>query len=1461
NGGTWRDGSCYVAPTKCGLNQMVSGCTCDNKVITEDSGVQWCVNTSTKNAHTSCTTGTVRGTWDMVNMVCTCPSYSGWTNGKCTCNSGYESDGNGGCAKIPEDSSEPSDPVVRECGMNAPVSNCECLKSSITVNGTEYCVTNTTYERYQNCTTGSVRGKWNVSGERCECSGTGITNNGPYACKCDTLYEPDNNGGCVETESGGDEGEEPEIVNPYVAVSSSTPMVSQSVVTDTDSDRDILIVSDTDTGALYANVAGEDGEYGTSATDACVISDASQANANVCDEDNTVTLNSGGMVAVYAVRSGGISLRFNNNEVQTLKLALEDGLLPKRIDWLSNFAKKQEYTLSGVYGSDKTTVYYDANGDRQISAAPADKQLYALFAPADTPSDSETACTESGGEWTNGACTCPGTHTLTDGKCVKKESGGDTPDTPTDINDAKFACYNSYGQWNDATSTCSCDHLPGALYNPGSKQCYCSNADGFVGNYPPTNKGCKCQTNMNPTKNSAGKWVCEFNGGTTCAPGKQMNQCHCDAVGAAVDHRIIINGTLWCAKSGTSDLWDLCTDGTVHGAWDFTNSKCICNGTGMTNASDHSCTCKSGYEPDFFGGCKASSGSSWSKTPDLGQDFKDRCDKSGGLWVGDSSGYCSCEHTRGGTEQNGICVCNPDQNFLDIMMGHRCSICKPGYEVSARGWECIVAASVRKERCEQSNGTWLESGSCRCEAQGSSLDENGYCQCDTSSGFIGGYPQNKTACTCQNPDYEPAAKDTSSYWCVDMGAKKRCQEEGKLWREDYDTNGNLTGKCVAYSLSVYCEDNSGNMKNADTCFIENSNEYNREYWIAESDACYSVGGNWKNLTTVVTSGTTLLGDSILQLCQCDINVDTYHKANKLLTNLRDNNGHCICADGWERICSDIDDNGKWQCSCQCPSGTEELIVNENGFGGETSCYTPDDAARYRKCRGTNGTWSLKELTCTCTMSGWHFNEATQECVYGTVTTCAPNTKIENCICESAYKTDEYCFDSETRQNYNNCTSTGGTWNDGTCTCPDTHTLTDGKCVKNGGDDAGTCAVNGRKTGDCECPENTREYPIDSVTYCFESNAHAYVSFGYEDTGYTWNFETDSFDCPEDSTTCRAFPGEETRCMVCECKEDFMLNRDTGKCVGSTEHQILCEQSGGVFEQGVPGHYSSNCYCSGITGRIVYSDGIKCINTNFAEWCITQNRADKYNEDLNMCTDWYDTPYWFEAYARDGKTAEQACVWAGGQFNAEPHIYMPTIIGTVLNMDTCICGGESHGTFFSYEKNMTRKYNHVTGRCECRPTYEMQTDKNDNMTGCGCPEGSIQYKATVVDGSHATYGFDYAYATLGSGYNYELKDGETVPVPVTRDWKIYETTSIWPNKYLLDDAGNRIDIDCVVYAADSKNDQDHGCQPNICVPETTAAQICVASGGEWISATDTCACDAADGYTAHESGMSCQCADG
>ncbi|MBR6685109.1 MAG: hypothetical protein IKL37_02465, partial [Alphaproteobacteria bacterium] len=37
--------------------------------------------------------------------------------------------------------------------------------------------------------------------------------------------------------------------------------------------------------------------------------------------------------------------------------------------------------------------------------------------------------------------------------------------------------------------------------------------------------------------------------------------------------------------------------------------------------------------------------------------------------------------------------------------------------------------------------------------------------------------------------------------------------------------------------------------------------------------------------------------------------------------------------------------------------------------------------------------------------------------------------------------------------------------------------------------------------------------------------------------------------------------------------------------------------------------------------------------------------------------------------------------------------------------------------------------------------------------------------------------------------------------------------------------------------------------------------CVASGGEWISATDTCACDAADGYTAHESGMSCQCADG
>ena len=104
NGGTWRDGSCYVAPTKCGLNQMVSGCTCDNKVITEDSGVQWCVNTSTQNAYTSCKTGSVRGTWNMVNMVCNCPSYSGWTNGKCTCNSGYESDGNGGCAKIPEDS-------------------------------------------------------------------------------------------------------------------------------------------------------------------------------------------------------------------------------------------------------------------------------------------------------------------------------------------------------------------------------------------------------------------------------------------------------------------------------------------------------------------------------------------------------------------------------------------------------------------------------------------------------------------------------------------------------------------------------------------------------------------------------------------------------------------------------------------------------------------------------------------------------------------------------------------------------------------------------------------------------------------------------------------------------------------------------------------------------------------------------------------------------------------------------------------------------------------------------------------------------------------------------------------------------------------------------------------------------------------------------------------------------------
>ena len=833
NGGTWRDGSCYVAPTKCGLNQMVSGCTCDNKVITEDSGVKWCVNTSTQNAYTSCTTGSVRGEWNMVNMVCNCPSNSGGLNGKCTCNSGYETDGNGGCAKMPEEPSEPSEPVVRECGMNAPVSNCECLKSSITVNGTEYCVTDITYKRYQNCTTGSVRGEWDFETYTCDCPDESMTSNGDYACKCAENYKSDNAGGCIKNESGGDEGEEPEIINPYVAVSSSTPMEPQSVVTDTDSNRDILIVSDTDTGALYANVADEDGEYGTSAADACVISDASQATATVCDEDNTVTLNSGGMVAVYAVRSGGISLRFNNEEVQTLKLALEDRQLPKRIDWLSTFAKKQDYTLSGVYGSDKTTVYYDANGDRTISAAPADKQLYALFVPADTPSDNETACTESGGTWSNGACTCPGTHTLTDGKCVK----------------------------------------------------------------------------------------------------------------------------------------------------------------------------------------------------------------------------------------------------------------------------------------------------------------------------------------------------------------------------------------------------------------------------------------------------------------------------------------------------------------------------------------------------------------------------------------------------------------------------------------------------NGGDDAGTCAVNGRKTDDCECPENTGEYPIDSVTYCFEDVVYEAFEAGYKEFGYTWNFEKDSFDCPENST-CRAFPGEETRCMMCDCNEGFTFNSDTAQCVGQTEQQISCEKSGGVFDPGNPGHYTSTCYCSGITDRIVYSDHTKCIETNFAQWCITQNETDKYNEDLSMCVDSYDNPYWFEAYARDGKTAEQACVWAGGQFDADPYIFLPTIHGaTVHNMDTCICGGESGGKFFAYDKNMTRKYNRITGRCECRPTYEMQTDANSNMTGCGCPDGKIQYKAKVVAGNGGTTGFEDAYATLGGEYAaYELKGGDTVPVPVTRDWKIYETTSIWPNQYLLDDAGNRINMECVLFVGDPKNNRTYQCLSNLCVLETTAEKICVASSGEWDSATDTCACYE-NGYTAHESGMSCQCVDG
>lgn len=224
----------------------------------------------------------------------------------------------------------------------------------------------------------------------------------------------------------------------------------------------------------------------------------------------------------------------------------------------------------------------------------------------------------------------------------------------------------------------------------------------------------------------------------------------------------------------------------------------------------------------------------------------------------------------------------------------------------------------------------------------------------------------------------------------------------------------------------------------------------------------------------------------------------------------------------------INSGNKWdpttaKCAATCPSGTDD----NDGDG---------------KCSVTQTNPSDYKDSSSCIAAGYKWDETKASCV----SSCPSGTVDTNGICKVQATTDP---------NQKLCTDTGGTWNNGACSCPNGKTWDSSKgCVTQSYSDPGCAASGGTwnaTDGTCACPADKPDWNgtscVNNAQANCEKNGGVWANGicscpsgqtgtppdcytpvpdpGCSTSGGTWNDRDGSCSCPEGTTwtgsTCQA----------------------------------------------------------------------------------------------------------------------------------------------------------------------------------------------------------------------------------------------------------------------------------------------------------------------------------------------------
>lgn len=233
----------------------------------------------------------------------------------------------------------------------------------------------------------------------------------------------------------------------------------------------------------------------------------------------------------------------------------------------------------------------------------------------------------------------------------------------------------------------------------------------------------------------------------------------------------------------------------------------------------------------------------------------------------------------------------------------------------------------------------------------------------------------------------------------------------------------------------------------------------------------------------------------------------------------------------------INNGNKWdpttaKCAATCPSGTDD----NDGDG---------------KCTVTQKNASDYKDSSSCVAAGYKWDEAKASCV----TSCPSGTTDTNGICKVTPTTTPPTTPPTPSAAEKLCTSTGGTWSNGACSCGSGKTWDSSKgCVTQSHSDPGCAASGGTwnaTDGTCACPADKPDWNGTSCVNNAQANCEknggvwangvcscpsgqtgtppdCYTQVpdpGCSTSGGTWNDRDGSCSCPEGTTwtgsTCQA----------------------------------------------------------------------------------------------------------------------------------------------------------------------------------------------------------------------------------------------------------------------------------------------------------------------------------------------------